>query len=95
MRMIPERYNVVCGAISSIMDYVNHGVPPGDFITAVLSNDLKEAFGRADSFNSANMKLIVEFCYNYIPAGCWGSPERVKAWLEFKRQQREMEKLAK
>jgi len=56
--------------------------PKGDFLTAVLRNDLREAFARADHLNQKVMFQIISYCHNQIPGVCWGSPERVKAWLE-------------
>jgi len=64
--------------------YVTEGIPPGSFLTAVLSNDLKNAFGQADDMNIANMFAIVKHCYSNIPAACWGSPEDVEAWIRCK-----------
>jgi hypothetical protein len=66
--------------IDAIFDHAEYGYPTGDFVEAVLDNDLKEAFGRADIGNRFMMFDIVELCYNYIPSGCWGSPDKVKAW---------------
>lgn len=54
----------------------------GDFITAVLCNDLREAFARADHLNQKVLFQIVSYCHNQIPGNCWGSPEKVKAWIE-------------
>ena len=62
--------------------YVNHRIPTGAFLEAVLSNDLKGAFGRADEDNRRDLFEIVSYCYNEIPGDCWGSPERVSAWLK-------------
>lgn len=56
--------------------------PKGDFLTAVLSNNLREAFARADNGNQKTMHQIVSYCHNQIPGVCWGSPEKVKAWIE-------------
>jgi hypothetical protein len=67
--------------IESLQLYVKERVPPGDFLYAVLTNDLRESFGRADEDNRAAMFEIVSYCYNRIPANCWGSRERVQAWL--------------
>ncbi len=67
--------------LDGIRQYVEHRIPPGGFVNAVLENDLKEAFARADNESLAGMFGIVSFCYNEIPGTCWGSPERVKAWL--------------
>ncbi len=58
----------------------------GHFITAVLSNDMREAFARADEENIRTMFQIVSYCHNEIPGVCWGSPEKVKAWLDVPRE---------
>lgn len=69
------------GVVESLRLYVEEHVPPGDFLYAVLTNDLRESFGRADENNQAAMFEIVAYCWNKIPVQCWGSPERVKEWL--------------
>ena len=56
--------------------------PKGDFITAVLTNNLRESFARADHLNQKVMFQICSYCHNEIPGLCWGSPEKVKAWIE-------------
>lgn len=73
--MIPERTR------NSIRRYVVDKVPPRHFVTAVLENNLFEAFGRGDEENLDALKEIVIYIYNEIPSGCWGSPRKVKAWL--------------
>lgn len=39
--------------------YLNNGIMPGSFMTAVLENNLKEAIGRADMTNRSNLHNIV------------------------------------
>lgn len=51
----------------------------GDFLTAVVSNDLMNAMGRADSYNRATIFQITSYIYNELPSTCWGSPEKVAA----------------
>jgi hypothetical protein len=72
-------------AQESICLYVAHGLHPGGFLTAVLSNDLFGAIGRADDSSLDNLQKIVRHVYNDIPGDCWGSPAKVNGWLEFKR----------
>ena len=60
--------------------YINTGAKPGDFLTAVVENNLSLAVGRADTYNRANLPAYVGYLYNEAPRGCWGSPEKVKAW---------------
>jgi len=62
--------------------YIEDGVLPGGFVRAVISNDLKEAFGRADETNRLRMFDIVGFFYNEAPMDCWGSPENMTAWAQ-------------
>jgi hypothetical protein len=62
--------------------YFENGISPGHFGTALLSNDLMEAFGRADESNREAMFEWVSWLYNYAPAGSYGSPECVSAWIK-------------
>lgn len=54
----------------------------GDFLNAVLSNNLMEAVGRADDENKQLLPEICMYVYNEIPSSCHGSPEKVKEWRE-------------
>ena len=67
--------------IESLDRYVQHHCPTGDFLRAVLENDLLGACERADDINRYRLREIVRYCYNKLPAGCWGSKQRVKDWL--------------
>src|ERR1017187_4939500 len=79
-----KRYGVPDDIVYSLYRYVNGRIPEGGFMTAVLSNDLRESFARADHINKHKLFNIVDFCYNEIPALCWGSPEKVNNWLKRK-----------
>jgi len=61
--------------------YIEDHSSVGDFLTAVLQNDLKEAVGRADDHNLANLPAYIGYLYNEAPSPCWGSPQKVKEWL--------------
>jgi len=67
--------------VESIFRYVVHHTPTGSFLRAVLENNLKESFARADDHNQGTMFEIVKLVYNDIPMGCWGSPAEVWEWL--------------
>jgi hypothetical protein len=67
--------------IDAIDDYIANKREHGGFLTAVLRNDLVEAVGRADDQNLHIIPAIVAYLYNEAPSRCWGSPERVDAWL--------------
>lgn len=61
--------------------YVVDRIETGDFLRAVLENDLSEAWRRADPNNRLDMGRIVEFLYE-LPPACWGSKANVKSWLK-------------
>jgi len=67
---------------AALIRYIDERREPGGFLKAVLSNDLINAVGRADTKNRADLAEIVQYCYNELPSRAWGSPEKVKAWLE-------------
>lgn len=60
--------------------YVTEGQDGGDFITAVLENNLQQAFAHADLDNVEAMDAIVKWIYNRAPGSCWGDREKVRAW---------------
>ena len=68
--------------LDSITLYVEHGCPPGGFLSAVLANDFMEAVGRADSQNIHRLAAWAAYVYNEIPSSCHGSYEAVRAWTE-------------
>lgn len=67
--------------MAALNRYVFDHLPPGGFLYAVLTNNLKESFARADDQNLSALPAIVSFMYNHMPADCQGSPQRVAAWL--------------
>jgi len=71
---LPDRFK------ASITRYLEHGVMPGDFLTAVLSNDLFSAFAKADETSLAELHGLVGWCYYELPHDAWGSRERVEAY---------------
>lgn len=62
----------------SLKRYVERGIEPGGFLTAVLENDLMGAMGRADAINRANLHNICRYVYNELPSHIWGSREIVQ-----------------
>lgn len=57
-------------------------IPPGDFLTCVVENDLMGAMSRADADNLFNLPAICAYVYNEMPSPCHGSREKVRAWLQ-------------
>lgn len=70
----------------SISWWIEKGEPRvelmGHFLRAMLSNDLMEAFARADMDNAAAMRDWIAFLYNYAPYACYGSPEKLARWYD-------------
>ncbi len=66
-----------------LIRYFENQIPPGNFLTAVLENDLMEAFGRADITNQDAMRSYVMWLYNAAPGrpNGWSSPEAIREWL--------------
>ena len=74
--LIPEHCH------DALEGYVLYGRNVGDFLTAVLSNDLRGSVDRADHINQHALPRYVQFLYNYAPANCWGSPQNYRDWLQ-------------
>jgi hypothetical protein len=67
--------------IENLKYYVGDRQMPSGFLYEVLTNDLKEACFRADYKNGKALVHIVGYIYNNLPSACWGSPQKVEAWL--------------
>lgn len=80
-RWVPEHTQ------GGIKRYIEHGIEPGSFLYGVFCNDLKFAIGHADAINFGAIKEIMSWVYNYAPAECWGSPEKVNTWIEMANEQ--------
>lgn len=65
-----------------VVDWIKYGAMPGGFLSAVLRNDLADAFARADLVNMACMRSWAHWLYHDAPAGCWGSDVKMKQWRE-------------
>lgn len=72
----------------SLVHYLRHGVPVGSFLLAVLSNDLYEAVRRGDDENQRALADYVRVLTWAAPHAAWGSPERVRAWMQLGAEQR-------
>ena len=75
------RGHVIPARMGPALDrWVVNGQLPGEFLQAVLRNDLREAVGRADAENLAALPAYIGFLYNEAPGASWGSAEKVAAW---------------
>lgn len=61
--------------------FVEKGIKPGSFLTAIFANDFMEACRRADDMNAACLFEYGRLLYS-APLGCHGSPEAVSDWIK-------------
>lgn len=71
--------------IEGCIRYILFGILPGDFLTAVFSNNLVMSFGRADDENAIRIRAYADLLYNHSPVECWGSLEKMKSWYSDRR----------
>ena len=62
--------------------YVVDGVRPGDFLQAVLANDLRSAVGCADDENTGHLANWSRVVYQHVPSNANGSHKIVQAWID-------------
>jgi len=60
--------------------YIEDGILPGHFLTAVLENNLFNAVMRADANNLKEIPNIVKWLHWEIPSASHGSKENVLHW---------------
>lgn len=66
----------------SVEEYVQLGKPTGEFLAAVIQNNLKQAVMYADENNIGQLPAYMNYFYNYAPSDCWGSAAAMKRWIE-------------
>jgi len=82
---LPIDYNTVPGSgvmMQAVIRYIEHGAPPGHFVTAVIQNNLFEAMRRADLENRALLHAWCSWFYNKAPSMCYGSKDKMDMWME-------------
>jgi hypothetical protein len=80
-------YRVPANLHDGLIRYVEQRIPTGSFLRACLEDDWTDAVNRADPFTGHYVLCIESFIRNVLPAECWGSPEKVHAWIEAGRRQ--------
>lgn len=65
--------------------YIEHGIPGGSFLMALVSNDLFGAAARADDMNRRLLFEWVRWFHNRAPRGYYGSPENADEWMKHRR----------
>lgn len=77
-----ENFFIPLRMMGGIDRYIKQRIQPGEFLTAVICNNLKETVGQADEENMRNIPAYVSYFYNEAPADCWGSSDNFLKWLE-------------
>jgi|15BtaG_2_1085339.scaffolds.fasta_scaffold00777_14 hypothetical protein len=72
--------------VPAVKRYIENGIMPGGFLTAVICNDLRGAIFKADTANQNAIKEWVLFFEWEAPAACWGSINSVDDWVAFAEQ---------
>ncbi len=70
---------VMKGAIER---YILYGMFPGDFLAAIIENDLKGAVANSDSRNINFIQDLVKFFFNETSSECWGRKNAMNEWNE-------------
>ena len=73
--MIPQQLK------AALRRYADQRIATGGFLRACLENDLLRASCAADDINAGILRDIMRHIANNLPGECWGSREKVKAWL--------------
>lgn len=69
-------------SIESLAWYLMYALPPGGFMSALLKNSpIVEVVRRGDIENCKRTHYYIDWLINHAPDECWGSDEKVNAWL--------------
>ena len=64
----------------ALINYLERGAIPGDFLQAVISHNFCVAVTRADGVNEASLRQYAIFLLNFVPDDCHGSRKKMIAW---------------
>lgn len=76
-----KKYVIPAYMRNGLEAYVKRGVPTGDFLYGVLTNNFIKIVTHADDENINNILAYANWLYNYCPIGAWGSEEKVNEWI--------------
>lgn len=69
--------------LRQIDNYGENHLMPGDFVLAVVENDLTKTLHFADEKSFAAIKSIWGYCHRALPVQSWGNANLVESWLTF------------
>ena len=73
--------NIPFQLIHNLEQFLRHGYHPGDFLVAVLNNDLEQAIRRADNDSIKELRNLVTLIKNHFP-GRFLKPNCVKEFQD-------------
>jgi len=71
--------------LHDLFAYFEHGIPGGDFLMSVLTNNLFGAIGHGDVENVSRIAPICTFLHSYAPQMAFGDETKVREWLALHR----------
>lgn len=81
MKMDYSHHDVPEHTQEALNNYFFHGYEPGNFVTAVLCNDLMRATNSCDHINKKYLTDIAKWVMHNAPNMSWGSRQMVQDWL--------------
>ena len=77
-----DEYDADRNIIGTLVNYIERRFPCGDALSGLLENDLRKFMSHADRNTLNNLDTTFKFMYNVLPSFCWGSKEKVTAFLD-------------
>ena len=71
--------------------YMERGIEPGSFLSAVLCNDFMSAVERADHINRERLVDYAHWLYQCAPPASFGSVYKFRSWIKERRLQLQQE----
>ncbi len=68
--------------------FLVHGLHPGDFLKAVISNNLKQAVASGNDASLAGLRPLVMFMLNHAPAYAFGYSGAYQIWVGMTQSER-------
>lgn len=66
--------------VPGLKRWLEHGVQPGGFLSAVLCNNFSNVVFKSDQRNAGPLLEYAIFLWHDMPLGSWGSVDRCQAW---------------
>ncbi len=88
-RQIPRYAPIPAHIFDALYDYVERGIPPGNFLAAVLCNNLFDAVRLGHDSESRCLVELVNFIHFHVPHVCYQTdgkpcPEALARWIAWR-----------